>query len=326
MRPACQRIRGTVIRKSNCVALGVGLLFATRVVGQPAAPGHGGCLANVEGPVTVALGQHPNGWFVPPHEDVALRTVDRQIDAALHTVFRPLRFENAPLEDALRHLREVMAVNLHVCWGALEDVDVPRDTPVTVIADGLPAWRVLRLVLDEAGGDSVALGYEVRDGVLLIATVEWLERDQIVRAYPVRDLLVAQACRWQRCLEIRYRHGAAPGSARALVRAIDAGYREDQARRMSMLGDNQTRPVDENLVWAAEWQLLDLIQQTVTPDAWAENGGMGTVMIYNDVLVARQSRLVHRELGDFLASLRRASAAQASLRAGSPNAGQASAR
>lgn len=51
-------------------------------------------------------------------------------------------------------------------------------------------------------------------------------------------------------------------------------------------------------------QLIDTIIETVDPDSWIENGGLGTIMPLNDVLVIRQTQANLRRVKQLLGQLR----------------------
>lgn len=51
-------------------------------------------------------------------------------------------------------------------------------------------------------------------------------------------------------------------------------------------------------------QLKNLIQETVDPDSWNVNGGMGSVIAVNNVLVVRQTQFNLRQINSLLATLR----------------------
>ncbi len=71
--------------------------------------------------------------------------------------------------------------------GALDDVGLSTDTPITKSLSGLSLKSCLRLILRELN-----LTYVVRDEVLLITTPEEAEREQVTRLYPVSDLVLAR--------------------------------------------------------------------------------------------------------------------------------------
>jgi hypothetical protein len=52
-------------------------------------------------------------------------------------------------------------------------------------------------------------------------------------------------------------------------------------------------------------QLIDLIEMTIQPDTWANNGGLGTIGYYSPLhlLVIRNNQQVHREVGGLIGIL-----------------------
>ena len=244
----------------------------------------------------------PNEWS-PAERQV--REEDRRIYAALDEVVPATVFEKMTLEQVLQWFAEIAKINVHVEWCDLEDHAITRDRPITLALHNLPRWRVLCAVLETASGQA-RLGYEVRDGVLLIATRELLERDMVTRLYPVRDLLFATVA------HLQYQRGGttpgAPGAASVadLAKAADAAYREELARRSMLTTQPVPAPpeVDGTLLPNAEAELLEVLRQAVEPDAWRENGGSGYAGIYNQVLVVRQCRTIQRQVERLLADLR----------------------
>lgn len=61
-------------------------------------------------------------------------------------------------------------------------------------------------------------------------------------------------------------------------------------------------------VAASANQLIDLIQNTIAPESWAVNGGLGTISFYGNplyVLVVRNTSEVHQQIGGVLPAIRR---------------------
>jgi hypothetical protein len=260
------------------------------------------------GPFQDSVPATPPAEWLPAERQV--REEDQRIYAALDEIVPAAVFEDMPLAQVLQWFAEIAKINVHVEWRDLEDNAIVRDRPITLAFHNLPRWRVLRAALETASGEA-RLGYEVRDGVLLIATRDLLDRDMITRLYPVRDLLYTTIAHLQ-----QRQAAATPGapggtSAADLAKATDAGYREELARR-SMLATQPAaaaREVEETLLPNAEAELLDVLRQSVEPDAWRENGGSGSAQIYNGVLVVRQCRTAHRGVERLLADLRATGAA-----------------
>ena len=73
-------------------------------------------------------------------------------------------------------------------------------------------------------------------------------------------------------------------------------------RRMTLRIHDSAPPAKSD---ARRAELLDLITDTVEPDSWIVNGGIGTIRFINDRIVARNHSRAHAQTDRFLAELRR---------------------
>jgi hypothetical protein len=240
----------------------------------------------------------------PGEAEAALREEEQRIQAALQRLLPEVVIRETPLEQALGTLTDGLNINVRVNWTDIADAGLEREAPVTLVLRNLPRWRVLRGVLDAASSET-RLGYEVREGVLVVATQEYLDRDQITQVYPVRDLLAAMALKLQR--------EQSPAKSIS-VTGDSTSERGEPVGRLPMPG---TRPavvlpdVHELFVAQAEQALQELLSRTVVPDSWAETGGgSGTIRIYNGALVVHQCRRAQHEVERVLADLRAAGAGE----------------
>ncbi|MGD8451124.1 MAG: permease prefix domain 1-containing protein [Phycisphaerae bacterium] len=239
---------------------------------------------------------------------------DAPILAALARNVPEVMLEQVPLDVAVEWFQELMGVNIVVYWADLENVGVPRDAPVSVNLRNVTVERTLRLVLDMASEMS-DLGYDIDDGILVIASRHRLPDRQVTEVYEVRDLLAATA---------RYARLEDDAQGTQLLADTIAGHlrrgiptREDMPAELVMQAEVHsavTRALEtyrrEVSPAAAETLLVDLIEQTIDPDAWLCNGGMGTARILNGVLVVRQTPKIHEEVEQLLDDLREAGAAE----------------
>ncbi len=51
-------------------------------------------------------------------------------------------------------------------------------------------------------------------------------------------------------------------------------------------------------------RLVDAIVETIEPDSWAENGGLGTIACFGDRLIVRNTETVQQETCRLLADIR----------------------
>ena len=102
----------------------------------------------------------------------------------------PVDFRANQLANVIEYLRNVTGANFVVQWRSLEAAGITKETPITMQLNNVAAERALRLILDEAGGDLVKLGYAVDEGVVVVATNEFLAAKTEIRTYDIRDLIV----------------------------------------------------------------------------------------------------------------------------------------
>jgi hypothetical protein len=188
-------------------------------------------------------------------------------------------FQEAPLDQVLDWLSELTPMNVVVRWEVLEYAGLERDKPISLDVCNLRLAQVLWLVLDAAGGPDLKLAYWASDELLLISTEEDLERGMLTRVYDVSDLLVPDQD-FTDCPIVE------PGGPRA-----GGGQGGPSRERPSQEGQEGGPDVET---------LIRLIIETVEPDSWAVNGGLGTIQAFRKLLVVRNSIPVHQALGGYL--------------------------
>ena len=109
----------------------------------------------------------------------AVLTGTAYVERALSSPAPEVRFNDTPLEEALKALQEGAKVNLLVDWTNLTDNGISRDKPITLQLRNVPLRVVLTEVLRQAGGET-ALGYRVRDGLVRVATQGSLSSDAVL--------------------------------------------------------------------------------------------------------------------------------------------------
>jgi hypothetical protein len=113
---------------------------------------------------------------------------EAKIEKALASMTQ-LEFVDAQLEDVIDYLKETHKIEILLDKRVLEDVNVTRETPVTINVKGVCLRSALRLMLRNMQPE---MTYIVRDEVLLITTPEVESEELVTRVYPVGDLV---ACR-----------------------------------------------------------------------------------------------------------------------------------
>jgi hypothetical protein len=156
-------------------------LSSQDALGQPAGPSS----QPSTGIVPTATAPAPTGarWSGGP-------ATDDEVYAALRRTIPEFTFQDSPLDYVLSDLRRRTGLNVHVQSRELDREGIQLDKPVSITLRNLPAGRVLRAVLDAAGGDA-QLQYEVQGGAVVVSTDAALARRMVLRTYLVRDLLPA---------------------------------------------------------------------------------------------------------------------------------------
>lgn len=195
-----------------------------------------------------------------------------------------VEFEETPLGDVLHFLSEQLDVKFHVNRKSLEEQAIAVDTPVTIQLKELQASTVLKLLLDD-----LELGYALRDGYILIATKDYLDRQLEVRIYNCRDLLGRAGV-----VPPPSGGGGGFGGFGAVERPGGGGGLGGGGMGMPMVGSPQAS------------QLMALVQTAVESDAWDALGGSGSIAEFNGMLVVKQSARVHEKVDELLTMLREA--------------------
>ena len=96
-------------------------------------------------------------------------------------------FNDNPLEDALRYLKDLHQVEIWIDKEALSAKGIATDTQVNLSLSGISLRSVLRLMLEP-----LALTYVVENEVLKVTTQEAADRTVVTRTYPVGDLFATR--------------------------------------------------------------------------------------------------------------------------------------
>jgi hypothetical protein len=222
-----------------------------------------------------------NGKTVPPSSDPKM-----DAKRALNTRMPETKLSGIRLEEAIDFLQDASGANIHVNWRALETVNVTRETQVTVRVQSLPLRKVLKYVLTEADGAGLITFY-AEDGVIEVTTREMADQRLITKVYPVEDLLLtipdftdAPQFQLQQANQTSGRGGGGGGSSQGLftgTNTTETGNVRDRANRGN--------------------ELVQLVMDTVEPEAWRENGGTASIRFFRGKLIITAPRSVHEKIG-----------------------------
>lgn len=290
------------IMRGTATAAGVGIvLLGSAFFSNPVAPVHAGLQTDpslgAAAPVSAAGLTVGRGIESAEHEDQRIEgraVLGRRIDE--------LNITDMPLCDLLNLLAEQQNLNMVVKWSQLSEAGVERDQPITLRLKNVRLEQVLSVILEDAGHAAGAVGYEHRDGILLVTTREELFKRHVMSVYDVRDLLTA-GLDW-RALKLRT---ATAQPARMPDPAAPASFAAPVASGTLPPAATATAAEAFECAWP-ELELVSTITEAVMPDVWVCNGGNAAVRVYNGILIVRAPHAVHEDVARLLEMLRRVDA------------------
>ncbi|MDD5458816.1 MAG: hypothetical protein PHF37_05445 [Phycisphaerae bacterium] len=215
-----------------------------------------------------------------------------------------------PLSEAVEELKNAVSPSLKlvVIWRDLEEnAGIDRTTPINMDAiSGITLRTALGLLLKAVAGGFVELGYTVANGVVTIGPEESLETSLETLAYDV-SMLVSKPANYRFNAPTGGSTGSGGGSGGDTFEEQTAqNESERESGTETLLVETQQRQTD----------LISLIQETIEPDSWYDNGGEGTITFYSGKkLIVRQIRDVHDQIETLLKEMRKSLSEQVSLEA-----------
>jgi hypothetical protein len=216
-------------------------------------------------------------------------------------------FDQTALEQVIAWLADFTKLNVSVRWQILADAGVNRDTPISIQARGLRLSQVLWLIMNEAGGSETKLAYRASGALLVLSTEDDLGKEMVTKIYDVSDLLlrVPRATR-QAAFDVSQGMGqnqGGSGGGGGGGGGGGSGGMFGQGNQNNQ-NQNQNNPNDPYNAQGGPGsqiqQLVELIQQTVEPDTWRANGGLGAIYPFQRSIIVRNTILVHQKLGGYI--------------------------
>jgi hypothetical protein len=191
-------------------------------------------------------------------------------DAALRRHIPEVRFDRAPLEQAIDTLAVLAYADVVAEWSAFEAAGVKRDTPVSLHLRDVTLAEALRALLDAHGAERIH--FRIDGGCVILGLPSGGDCVELTtRVYDLRDWLAAVL-------------GPPPTPA-------PKGH-ADLAKWAAL---RETRVES----------LIKVIEDTIAPDTWKETGGtIGLIKELNGELVVTQTWENQEQVADLLAALR----------------------
>jgi type II secretory pathway component GspD/PulD (secretin)/tetratricopeptide (TPR) repeat protein len=197
--------------------------------------------------------------------------IDEQVNDEDKTILDKLRSiritidtTNAPLPQVVDYIREISGLNLHITG-----VDAPENEQITFQVRDIALEGALKLMLGPK-----SLGFDVREGVVIITKADQLKKAVKLELYDVQDLTYGMA--------------DFPG--------VDISLAQDAIGTAVAAGDEAKQQFTGE-------DLANLIKNTIRKDQWEEADGR-SIQFQNGLLIVRNSIEMHRSIRKFLSELR----------------------
>jgi len=193
-----------------------------------------------------------------------------------------LDLDESTLSDAVEYIQQKTGANINLDERALGDAAIDPSVPVTFHSGKRALRSSLRQILGR-----LDLTFFVADDALTITTEEKAESIFITRTYPVADLVASDV--------ILPYPTTTPGEDGATTETATTDEKPNPKRKP---------PTAKN----AYERLAQVVQSTVAPDSWNDDGGRGAVAIVPESksLVISQTHSGHDAVLQLLRSLRAA--------------------
>ena len=253
--------------------------------------------------------QYPKDWLEiinrPERRLPGQTQFDRQLRSALDRHI-PVDFQREPFGQVMTRLADAHQLNIVVNWNDLARAGVQRDVLIELsLPREITLRKALTEVLEQAGGGDVGLGFDLGDGVLTVATRQFLDQKTYPVVYDINDLLMVIPMLGEAPMtDLRHANPRLPRISGAADLPWQVGDDDDDEPEEN---PRRSRRVE---------QIIDLIQETIAPESWRERGGsIGSIKEFNGQLVVTQNSATQRRIGDLLSKLREERAIQIAVEA-----------
>ncbi|MCH8800762.1 MAG: hypothetical protein IH963_07625 [Chloroflexi bacterium] len=152
--------------------------------------------------------------------------------------------------------------------------------------------------MNEAGGTDVKLAYRASGNLILLSLHDDLGKDMLVKVYDVRDLLV-RVPRFTNAAQLN--PGQALNQAGQGAGGQGGGGGGGGGGNSQLFSDDEDDDDQDQNDGAGDMErLIQVIVDTVEPDTWNVNGGLGSITPLRGQIIVRNSILVHQLLGGYL--------------------------
>ena len=216
---------------------------------------------------------------------------NRRAMASLEGKKIPVQFKGVPLENVLAYIAKTTNTDVDPNWESLKSIGVEPSARVNLsLMHEVTAKVALERVLGQLKCDPGSkLDWAVNDGVVTVASADTIKRHTTSLAYNITDLLLETP---------NYKDVPELDLARVLANKSDLDTRSSPFAKAAQR-DERSERADRIR------KILDLMQRTVDPESWREQGGeTGSIAEHNGTLIITQTPRNHAAIAGLLSKLR----------------------
>ncbi len=202
-------------------------------------------------------------------------------------------FDQTPAREVFDYLGTTLGINLIARYS--DDATghgIDPQTPITLFAENMFAIEVLELVLEQCAAVE-GCTWQLRDSFLEVGTKDRLSSPSAreVRVYRI-DELIYEPRRFNNAPRVGINH-LYPGYGGGYYRGYRGGYG-------GSIGPTVATPTTDQRKSQRAQEIVNLIIDTIEPNAWAQTGGEWASIRYRDgSLIVNAPDYIHRQINGY---------------------------
>ena len=204
-----------------------------------------------------------------------------------------VNFDQTPAREVFDYLGTTLGINL-VARYSDDNIGhgIDPQTPITLSAEDMFAIEVLELVLEQCAAVE-GCTWQLRDSFLEVGTKDRLSSPSAreVRVYRI-DELIYEPRRFNNAPRVGINH-LYPGYGGGYYRGYRGGYG-------GSIGPTLATPTTDQRKSQRAQEVINLIIDTIEPNAWAQTGGEWATIRYHDgSLIVNAPAYIHRQINGY---------------------------
>lgn len=197
---------------------------------------------------------------------------------------------DARLEDVVQFISTIGSLEFEVYWQDDTGRDgLDKDAQVSIRASNLPILSIVERILTKTNTGFGGNGWQLTpEGIVQIGPKSRLNESATLKVYDIQDLLF-EVNNYTEVPELD----------------LDAAVQQSQGGGgggggQGIFEDTEEEDANQPTTEEKARQLIDIIQESIDPDEWIDNGGDGaSIRYYRGTLLVRAPDYIHRQLGGY---------------------------